>query len=135
MKKEPEAFRLDEGWQKTLNTIEPGMIVEAEEGDIGEEDVSKPRVSRIITIALLASLVVALVHLDPIKLLFWANVLSGILAPILMIFLLLLSNNRKVMRDQRLGWLTNFWLVLTILVSAIAIGLLFYGLASGQGSG
>src|SRR5581483_5204382 len=48
MKKEPQTFRLDEGWQKTLNMIEPGMIVEAEEGDIGEEDVSKPRVSRII---------------------------------------------------------------------------------------
>lgn len=89
----------------------------------------------ILTIALLASLVVALIHLDPIKLLFWANVLSGILAPILMIFLLLLSNNREVMRDQRLGRLTNFWLVLTILVSVIAIGLLFYGLASGQGNG
>lgn len=88
----------------------------------------------ILTIALLASLVVALAHLDPIKLLFWANVLSGILAPILMVFLLLLSNNRKVMRDQRLSWLTNFWLVLTILVSVVAIGLLFYGLASGQGN-
>src|SRR5579885_2027235 len=134
MKKEPEAFRLDEGWQKTLNTIEPGMIVEAEEGDIGEEDVSKPRVSRIITIALLASLVVALVHLDPIKLLFWANVLSGILAPILMIFLLLLSNNRKVMRDQRLGWLTSFWLALTILISVVAIALLFYGIVTGRAS-
>lgn len=88
----------------------------------------------ILTIALLASIAVALVHLDPIKLLFWANVLCGILAPVLMIFLLLLSNNRKVMRGQRLSWLTNFWLVLTILVSVTAVVLLFYGLAIGQGS-
>ena len=88
----------------------------------------------ILTIALLASLAVALVHLDPIMLLFWANVLSGILAPILMIFLLLLSNNRKVMRDQRLGWLTSFWLALTILISVVAIALLFYGIVTGRAS-
>jgi len=48
MKKEYQAFHLNERQQKMIDMIEPGMIVEAEQGDIGEEDVSKPRVSRVI---------------------------------------------------------------------------------------
>ncbi|HEU5230500.1 MAG TPA: Nramp family divalent metal transporter [Ktedonobacteraceae bacterium] len=87
----------------------------------------------ILTVALGASMVVALAHLDPVKLLFWANVLCGILVPILMVFLLLIGNNRKIMCGQRLSMLTNFWLVLTILISVVATAFLFYGILTGQG--
>ena len=87
----------------------------------------------ILTVALGASLIVALAHLDPVKLLFWANVLCGILAPVLMVFLLLIGNNRKIMHGERLSALTTFWLVLTILVSVVATAFLFYGLFTGQG--
>jgi NRAMP (natural resistance-associated macrophage protein)-like metal ion transporter len=87
----------------------------------------------VLTIALLISLVMALLGLDPIQLLFWANVLSGVLAPVLVVYLLMVGNNRKIMGKERLGVLTNIGLVLTTLVMFVAAVLLFYGLATGQG--
>ncbi len=75
----------------------------------------------------------AFLGFDPIQLLFWANVLSGVLAPILVIYLVVVGNNRKIMKDQRLGWITNVGLVLTALLMFAAAALLFYGLFTGQG--
>jgi Mn2+/Fe2+ NRAMP family transporter len=75
----------------------------------------------------------ALLRIDPIKLIFWANVISGVLAPILVIYLIMIGNSRKVMRDQKLSWLTNSILVVTALVMITAAVLLFYGLFTGQG--
>ncbi len=87
----------------------------------------------ILTVALAVSLVMALLGIDPIKLIFWANILSGILAPILVVFLILVGNNRKIMGEQRLGFFLNGWLLLSILILVVGAGLLFYGLATGQG--
>lgn len=87
----------------------------------------------ILTLALLASLAAALLRLNPIALLFWANVLSGILAPLLVFLLLLIANNKKIMGRQRLGLLTNTFLVLTLVVEVVTTVLLFYSLATGQG--
>jgi Mn2+/Fe2+ NRAMP family transporter len=87
----------------------------------------------ILTAALLLSLGMALLRLDPIKLIFWANVLSGVLAPILVVYLLVIGNSRKIMRNQRPGWLTNGILVITALVMVAATALLFYGLITGRG--
>jgi Mn2+/Fe2+ NRAMP family transporter len=61
----------------------------------------------ILTGALVLSLVLALLRLNPIKLIFWANVLSGVLAPILVVYLIVIGNNHTIMRKQRLGLLTN----------------------------
>ncbi len=69
----------------------------------------------------------------PIKLIFWANVLSGVLAPILVVYIIAIGNNRKIMKKQRLGLITNIGLVTSALVMITAAILLFYGLATGQG--
>ena len=87
----------------------------------------------ILTGALVVSLVLALLRLDPIKLIFWANVLSGVLAPVLVVYLIVIGNNRKIMQKYRLGLITNVGLVMTALVMFAAAILLFYGLATGQG--
>ena len=34
--------------KKPEETIEPGMVVEATRGDLGEEDVSKPKVTEVV---------------------------------------------------------------------------------------
>jgi Mn2+/Fe2+ NRAMP family transporter len=86
----------------------------------------------ILTGAMVISMVIALIRLDPIKLIFWANVLSGVLAPILVIYLIVIGNNRKIMQKHRLGFITNIGLVTTALVMITAAILLFYGLATGQ---
>ena len=87
----------------------------------------------ILTGALLVSLVLALLHLDPIRLIFWANVLNGLLAPVLVAFIFLMANNRAIMHKHRVGLLTNAWLVLTILVLLAGAVLLISGLLTGQG--
>jgi NRAMP (natural resistance-associated macrophage protein)-like metal ion transporter len=87
----------------------------------------------IITAALGVCLVLALLRLNPISLLFWANVLNGVLAPVLVVYVFILGNNRRIMRDQRLGLLTNIGLVVTVVVMVAAVALLFYGLATHQG--
>jgi Mn2+/Fe2+ NRAMP family transporter len=87
----------------------------------------------IMTGALVVSLVIALLRFDPIKLIFWANVLSGVLAPILVVYLIVIGSNRKIMRNQRLSFITNIGLGMTAIVMFVAAALLFYGLATGKG--
>ena len=87
----------------------------------------------ILSGALVVSLVLALLRLDPIKLIFWANVLSGVLSPILVVYLIVIGNNRKIMHKRRLGLLTNIGLMVTALVMFAAAILLFYGLITGRG--
>lgn len=88
----------------------------------------------IMTGALVVSLIVALLRFDPIQLMFWANVLQGILSPVLVVFLLLVGNNRKIMRAYRLSPIINIGLALTALIMSAATLLLFYGLLSGGGA-
>ncbi len=65
---------------------------------------------------------------------FGANVLQGILSPVIVVFLLLIGNNRRVMGQFRLGLWTNVGLVLTALLMFAATILLFYGRVTGQSS-
>jgi len=88
----------------------------------------------ILTVSLVVSLVLALLRFDPIQLMFWANVLQGVLTPALVIFLLLVGNNRRIMKGKGLGKLANGGLGLIALIMIVAALLLFYGLATGQAS-
>ncbi len=87
----------------------------------------------ILTVALLAGVGVALLGLDPVQLMFWANVLNGVLSPIIVVFLFLVSHNRKIMGEHRVSWYTNLGLILIAILMFAATGLLFYGLFTGQG--
>ena len=86
----------------------------------------------ILTGALVISLVLALLRIDPIQLIFWANVLSGVLSPVMIVFVFLIGNNRRVMSRERLGPWTNVGLGIAFVVIAAATVLLFYGLFTGQ---
>ncbi len=87
----------------------------------------------ILTIALIASLAIALFGFDPIQLMFWANVLQGALSPILVVFIIVVGNSRKIMGPRRLGLPITIALILTALIMFTSTGLLFYGLLTGQG--
>jgi Mn2+/Fe2+ NRAMP family transporter len=39
-------------------------------------------------------------RINPIKALYWTAIVNGILAPFLLLALLLVTNDRRVMRDQ-----------------------------------
>lgn len=86
----------------------------------------------ILTVALIVSLIVALLSFDPIQMMFWANVLQGILAPVLVIFVLLVVTNRRIMGQQRIGRMSFVWLLITATVMVAATVLFFWGLITGQ---
>ena len=44
----PERLSMTKKQKKPEETIEPGMVVEATRGDLGEEDVSKPKVTEVV---------------------------------------------------------------------------------------
>ena len=89
----------------------------------------------ILTVGLAVSLLLALIGFDPVHLMFWANVLQGILSPVLVVLLVIIGNSQKVMGKEKLGLLTNAGLALGALVMFAASALLFYGLATGQSGG
>jgi Mn2+/Fe2+ NRAMP family transporter len=67
-----------------------------------------------IGIATLVGLLLNFLHLNPIKALFWSAVLNGVVAGPVMVFMMLLSQNSKVMGKFTLppyllfaGWLTT----------------------------
>ena len=87
----------------------------------------------VLTASMLVGMAFALLRIDPIKLSFYANVFTGVLAPVMVIYLIAIGNSRKIMGEHRLGWLTNFFLAVTALVLVAGSVLFFYGLATGQG--
>ena len=89
----------------------------------------------ILTVGLAVSLLLALIGLDPVHLMFWANVLQGVLSPVLVVLLVVIGNSRGIMGKNTLGLVTNVGLVVAAVVMFGASVLLFYGLATGQGGG
>jgi len=87
----------------------------------------------VLTVSLLVGMAFALLRVDPIKLSFYANVFTGVLAPIMVMYLMAIGNSGKIMGEHKLGWLTNFFLAVTALVLITGSVLFFYGLATGQG--
>ncbi len=87
----------------------------------------------ILTGALVVSLILALLRFDPITLLFWVNVLQGVLSPVLVILIAFAANNRRIMGKARLAWYTNLGLIATAAVMSAAALLLIVGLITGQG--
>jgi len=85
----------------------------------------------ILTVAAVAALAITLLRVDPIKLIFWSNIVAAIVAPVLVVAILLVGNHRVIMKNQRLSLLNNIGLALIALILITGVVLLFYGLATG----
>lgn len=70
----------------------------------------------LITLSIFLSLLIALLPFNVIGLLFYSQVLNGVLAPFLIIVLLYLCNNKKVMGKEVNNLFDNFWGSLSVLV-------------------
>ena len=55
-----------------------------------------------IVVSTLVGVVLNMVHLDPIKALFWSAVITGVVAAPIMVMIMLLASRRKVMGAFRL---------------------------------
>lgn len=81
-----------------------------------------------ISVALVIGVVLALVRFNPTQFMFVANVVQGILAPVLILLILMRGNSRKVMRSYRFGIPTTICLALAAATTVASSALRCFGL-------
>lgn len=75
-----------------------------------------------LTASMILGVIIALSGIDVIKALVLSQVLAGVIAPILLVILLLICNNRKIMGKHVNGWFFNlFGSITVVLMATIAI--------------
>src|SRR5262249_20710384 len=80
-----------------------------------------PRFYLVMVLSLVGALVLDLLHLSPIRMLFWSAVLNGVLAPPLMVLVMLVGNNREIMgKDVNGFWLNALGWTATALMTLAA---------------
>jgi Mn2+/Fe2+ NRAMP family transporter len=79
----------------------------------------------VITLSLLAGIAMLQAGIDPIKALYYSQVLAGLLAPLLLMLLLGLTNNKELMGKYRSGWFDNFFGTLALVVM-VGAGILMF---------
>lgn len=81
----------------------------------------------VITLATLIGLIVNFLNIPPFTMLYYTAVFNGIVAPPLLIFILLISNNKNIMGTHTNGWISNLLgVVITALMTTGAIALLLF---------
>ena len=78
----------------------------------------------VITIAVVLGLLINVIGVDPIAMLLFAAVLNGIIAPIILVFILRIGNNKKIMGRWKNDRLSNFLGRLTVGVMGFVIVLM-----------
>ncbi|QBD82685.1 hypothetical protein EPA93_44650 [Ktedonosporobacter rubrisoli] len=87
----------------------------------------------VLTVAALLGLALTFLGANPIQLIFWSNIVTAFIAPLLVFAVVLLGNHRVVMKGQRLHAVLNIALWLIILLLVAGTSLLIYQLVTGQG--
>jgi len=80
----------------------------------------------VLGIAMLAGMAMDFAQLDAIKMLFWAAVLNGVLAPPLIVIILIVCNNHSVMMEHVNGWWLNILGGITAVVMTAAAGAMIW---------
>jgi Mn2+/Fe2+ NRAMP family transporter len=79
----------------------------------------------VFVLATIAGAVLDLLHINPIKALYWTAIINGFLSPFLLAALLFVASDRKIMRGQPSSRLGRYVVILTtVLMFGAAIGML-----------
>lgn len=92
---------------------------------LGRHAQNAPQFYVVIGLAFLVAMELAVSSIDPIKALFYSQVLDGLIAPLLIVLLLLLTSSRKLMGDYANGLPTKIvgWVAVGVMVLAdVAMG-------------
>lgn len=84
----------------------------------------------VIALSLATGALLSLIGIKPMAMLYYSQVLQGILTPILLIFLILISNNSKVMGEHTNGFWANLIGWATVLVMLAFSAAMFWQLAT-----
>jgi NRAMP (natural resistance-associated macrophage protein)-like metal ion transporter len=87
---------------------------------LGERPSQAPQFYAVIALATLVGLIIALSGIGAIRALFIAAVVNGVISPVLIAAILVVSNDTEVMGDARNGRLSNALGVLTVAVMTFA---------------
>jgi Mn2+/Fe2+ NRAMP family transporter len=82
----------------------------------------------VITLATLIGLLVNFLSIPPFQMLVCAAAINGLLAPPLLIFILLIANNKKIMGNHTNSWQINVLSGIIILLMLLASGFFLYHL-------
>lgn len=90
-----------------------------------KEGLSKPfRQARafyiVIIVSTLVGFAMTLANVNPFKALFYTALIYGLIAPVLILFILLISNNEKIMGKYKNTWITNILGITTFVVMSTA---------------
>ena len=83
----------------------------------------------VIGLAFLVAMELAVSAVDPVKALFYSQVLNGLIAPVIIVLVLLLTSSRKIMGDFANGAFSNVLGVATAVVMTLADIALVYQVA------
>jgi Mn2+/Fe2+ NRAMP family transporter len=97
---------------------------------LGRNPKNAPQFYVVIGLAFLVAMEMAISAVDPIKALFYSQVLDGIIAPVLIVLLLLLTSSRKLMGDFVNGLPTKVFGWAAAAVMLLADGALVYQVAT-----
>jgi NRAMP (natural resistance-associated macrophage protein)-like metal ion transporter len=80
----------------------------------------------VIALATLIGAGINLIGINPILALYYSAILNGVIAPVLLLMIMLISNNHQVMQNQTNGWISNIlgWIT-TIAMGAAVLALFF----------
>ncbi len=80
----------------------------------------------VISLATVAGLIINFVHIPPFKMLYYTAILNGLIAPILMIVILCLANNKKIMGAHTNSRLSNILgITITVFMALCSLVLLY----------
>jgi Mn2+/Fe2+ NRAMP family transporter len=102
-------------------------------GTLGTKARYRPAFYAILTAAVLAGVLINLVHLNPIQALVFASIIEGLIAAPLLVLIVLLASDRKVMRDRASGWLSKALMWIAAAVMSVASAYYLVELATGHG--
>lgn len=74
----------------------------------------------VIIISMLVGLAISFAGIDPIKALLYSAVANGLVAPVVLVLILLISGNKKIMKDRANGSITNLlgWIITGAMIMA-----------------
>lgn len=86
----------------------------------------------VIALATFVGAAINLIGINPISALYYAAILNGIVAPLLLLMIMLISNNRKIMKNKTNGRAANILGWMTALAMGIAAIALLFSLGAGK---
>lgn len=95
------------------------------EGSLDERPPLSSKFYAVLGVAMLVGLALCYFHLDPMKMLFWAAVLNGVLAAPLIVLVTLMTSDKSIMGPQiNPGWLRFLGWAAAFVMAAASVGMI-----------